>query len=167
MSKPSKLLSLGELSAKLTELRKGGNKIVLANGCFDLIHVGHIRYLREAKQKGDVLVVAINSDSSVRQNKGEVRPILNQMERAEIVSAFEFVDFVIIFNESTVASLLRSLKPDIHCKGTDYTPHTVPEREVVKQYGGEICIVGDPKNHSSRDFIKNILRKFSSNEPIF
>lgn len=164
MVKPKKLVSLEQLSQKVNKLKKAGKKLALANGCFDLIHVGHIRYLREAKEKGDLLIVAINSDMSVRQIKGNNRPILSQMDRAEIVSSFEFVDFVIIFDEPTVATLLYALKPDIHCKGTDYTPKTVPEKEVVKKYGGEISIVGDPKQHSSKDLINHILAKCSPHE---
>jgi len=164
MAKPKKLLSLEQLTQEVKKLKKADKKLVLANGCFDLIHVGHVRYLREAKEKGDVLIVAINSDKSVGQIKGNKRPIFSQTDRAEIVASFEFIDFVIIFDEPTVATILNVLKPDIHCKGTDYTPETVPEKEVVKKYGGEISIVGDPKQHSSKDLIKRILAKYSPHE---
>jgi rfaE bifunctional protein nucleotidyltransferase chain/domain len=156
-----KVITLKTLIKEVEELRKAGKKIVLANGCFDLIHVGHIRFLQGAKKKGDTLIVAINSDKSVRQIKGEQRPIFSQDDRAEIISAIEFVDYVIIFNEPTVAKLLNSIKPDIHCKGTDYTYETVPERDVVKEYGGTISIVGDPKEHSTKDIIKYIVAKYS------
>jgi len=164
MVKPKKLVSLGYLSKEVKKLKRAGKNIVLANGCFDLIHVGHIRYLREAKEKGDVLIVALNSDKSVQQIKGNRRPILSQIDRADIVASFEFVDFVIIFEEPTVAALLQILRPDIHCKGTDYSPETIPEKETVKKYGGEVSIVGDPKQHSSKDLINHILAKCSSHE---
>jgi rfaE bifunctional protein nucleotidyltransferase chain/domain len=156
-----KLTTLKPLLKEVKKLRKAGKTIALANGCFDLIHVGHIRFLQEAKKKGDVLIVALNADDSVRQIKGALRPIFDQDDRADIISAIEFVDYVIIFNEPTVAKLLHSIKPDIHCKGTDYTYETVPEREVVKEYGGTISIVGDAKDHSSKDIIKQIVEKYS------
>lgn len=134
--------------------RRDGAKIVLANGCFDLFHVGHIRYLAGAKSLGDVLIVGINSDQQVRRLKGANRPFMPEQERAEIVSALKFVDYVTIFDEPTVAELIRSLRPDFHAKGTDYTPETVPEREIVRACGGQTAIVGDPKDHSSTDLIK-------------
>jgi len=133
-----------------------GKKVVLANGCFDLLHVGHVRYLTAARALGDLLVVAINSDASVRQLKGKSRPLMNQEERAEIVSALSCVDFVVIFDELNVADVLRALKPAIHAKGTDYTEETVPERAIVQEYGGVVRIVGDPKNHATTDLIRKI-----------
>ncbi|MFH1574625.1 MAG: adenylyltransferase/cytidyltransferase family protein, partial [Acidobacteriota bacterium] len=131
-------------------------KVVLANGCFDLIHVGHIRYLEGARAEGDVLIAAVNSDASVRLLKGEGRPLQPQSERAEIVASLESVDYVHIFNSPTVDALLRELQPDVHAKGTDYTPDTVPERETVRAYGGRVAIVGDPKNHATRDLIDRL-----------
>ena len=142
------------LIEKVAELRQSGAKIVLANGCFDLFHVGHIRYLAGAKALGDFLIVGINSDAQVRKLKGGNRPFMNETERAEIVSALSFVDFVTIFDEPTVTELIRAIRPDFHAKGTDYTTETVPEREIVKEYGGQVAIVGDPKDHSSTDLIK-------------
>ena len=146
------------LSAKVAIERKNGAKIVLANGCFDLFHAGHIRYLAGAKALGDYLVVGINSDEKVSKLKGENRPFMPERERAEIVAAFRFVDFVTIFNEPTVKELICAIRPDFHAKGTDYTVDSVPEREIVKTYGGQTAIVGDPKNHSSTDFIKMVVR---------
>ncbi len=141
------------LSAKVAIKRKNGAKIVLANGCFDLFHAGHIRYLAGAKALGDYLVVGINSDEQVSKLKGENRPFMPEQERAEIISAFRFVDLVTIFNEPTVEELIRAIRPDFHAKGTDYTTETVPEREIVREYGGKVAIVGDPKNHSSTELI--------------
>ena len=129
---------------------------MLANGCFDLIHVGHIRYLRESKRCGDILVVAINSDSSVVRLKGSGRPILPEAERAAILSAFECVDYVIVFSESNVENILKTLRPDVHAKGSDYTPETVPERETVLSYGGEIAITGGPKVRSTSEILSFI-----------
>lgn len=131
----------------------------MANGCFDLIHIGHIRYLREAKQKGDVLVLALNSDSSVHKLKGEGRPILDQRERVEILSAFYFVDYLTLFSEDNVEKVLLTLKPDIHAKGSDYTKETVPEKETVKSYGGSIAIVGGEKVNSTSQIIERIVSK--------
>lgn len=136
--------------------RQKGRKIVLANGCFDLFHVGHIRYLAGAKELGDVLIVGINSDEQVKKLKGENRPFMPATERAEIVSALAFVDFVTIFDEPTVTELIRAIRPDFHAKGTDYTTETVPEREVVREYGGQVAIVGDPKDHSSTELIQTV-----------
>lgn len=148
------ILDRAQLVEAIRAERKKGAKIVLANGCFDFFHVGHIRYLAGAKEVGDVLVVGINSDKQVRQLKGEKRPLMPERERAEIISALSFVDYVTIFDEPTVTELIRAIQPDFHAKGTDYTPETVPEREIVKEYGGQTVIVGDPKNHSSTDLIK-------------
>lgn len=144
------------LADKVRADRARGLKISFANGGFDLLHVGHVRYLEGAKHEADRLVVAINSDASVRGLKGPTRPILNQNDRAELVAALRAVDYVVIFDEPTVAPLLELLKPDVHCKGTDYTIDTVPERETVKAYGGRIAIVGDPKDHSTTDLLSRL-----------
>jgi D-glycero-beta-D-manno-heptose 1-phosphate adenylyltransferase len=149
-----KLRQLEDLPAILQ-----GKKIVLANGCFDIIHVGHLRYLRDARALGDTLVVAINSDKSVRLIKDAGRPILQESDRVELVSALRYVDYVVLFDEPNVSRVLDVLRPAVHAKGTDYTEETVPERDRVKQYGGEIRITGDPKNHSTRDLIRKILEK--------
>lgn len=148
------ILERNRLIARVAIERRKGAKIVLANGCFDLFHVGHIRYLAGAKTLGDCLIVGINSDEQVRRLKGENRPFMPEMERAEIVSALRSVDFVTIFYEPTVEELIRAVRPDFHAKGTDYTTETVPEREIVKEYGGRTAIVGDPKNHSSTELIR-------------
>ena len=132
--------------------------IALANGCFDLVHVGHVRYLEGAAAQADRLVVAINDDRSVAALKGAGRPILAATERAELVAAFGMVDYVVVFSAPTVAELLDALRPDVHCKGTDYTVETVPERTVVQAYGGRTAIVGDPKDHSTRDLIRMVAR---------
>ena len=158
----SKIYSLFELKNIIEGEKRKGKKIVLTNGCFDLIHVGHIRYLKEAKKKGDILIVALNSDESVRKLKGSGRPLLKEKERAEIISSFYFVDYVTIFPETNVEKVLLTLKPDIHAKGSDYTPETVPEKEVVKKYGGKIEITGGPKVKSTSEIIKEIKRKFSN-----
>jgi rfaE bifunctional protein nucleotidyltransferase chain/domain len=134
--------------------------VVLANGCFDLIHVGHIRYLKESKKKGDILVVALNSDSSVRRLKGLGRPILLEQERAEIISSFYFVDYVTFFSEKQVDGVLLALKPHVHAKGSDYSVDTVPERETVKRYGGETAITGGPKIKSTSEVIEEIAARF-------
>ena len=151
-----KLKTLSELRRTIAEEKAGGKTIVLANGCFDLFHAGHIRYLRAAKAKGDVLVVALNSDSSVRKLKGKGRPILPQNERAEILSAFSFVDYVTIFNEPMVSRVLLALKPDVHVKGSDYSRETVPEKDTVKSYGGRVAIVGGPKIRNTSQVIREI-----------
>lgn len=143
------ILSREDLVIRINADRKNGSRIVLANGCFDVLHVGHVRYLAGARELGDVLVVGINSDAQVAQLKGPGRPILPAAERAEIVAALEAVTYVTIFDEPTVEELLRALKPDVHAKGTDYTEDSVPERDVVRSYGGRVAIVGDPKDHST------------------
>ncbi len=148
------ILERSRLVARVSIERRNGARIVLANGCFDLFHVGHVRYLAGAKTLGDILIVGINSDQQVRKLKGENRPFMPERERAEIVSALKFVDFVTIFDEPSVTELIRAVRPDFHAKGTDYTPESVPEREIVKEYGGKTAIVGDPKDHSSTDLIK-------------
>lgn len=150
------ILERNRLIARVSIERRTGAKIALANGCFDLFHVGHIRYLAGAKELADILVVGINSDEQVRKLKGENRPFMPENERAEIVSALKFVDYVTIFPEPTVTELIRAIRPDFHAKGTDYTIDSVPEREIVKEYGGRIAIVGDPKDHSSTDLIKKL-----------
>ncbi len=150
------VFSLLELAAKTEQCRSSGLNIVLANGCFDLFHVGHTRYLAGAKEVGDILIVGINSDRQTRLLKGDERPFVPEDERAEIVSSLRCVDFVTIFDEPTVETLIRTLKPDFHAKGTDYTTETVPERQVVLEYGGQVVIVGDPKKHSSTELISSI-----------
>ncbi len=150
------VLERQQLIARVAIERRDGAKVVLANGCFDLFHVGHIRYLAGAKALGDILIVGINSDEQVRKLKGENRPFMPENERAEIVSALKFVDFVTIFPEATVTELIRAIRPDFHAKGTDYTTETVPEREIVKEYGGQVAIVGDPKDHSSTELIEKL-----------
>jgi D-glycero-beta-D-manno-heptose 1-phosphate adenylyltransferase len=150
----------GALAEKLAALRAGGKRIVLTNGCFDLLHVGHVRYLEGAKALGDILVVALNSDDSVRRLKGKERPLLPLADRLGILAAFRMVDFVTAFEEDTVSPLLLKLRPDIHAKGTDYTLDTVPERATAASYGGKVAVVGDPKDHASKNLIHEILEKF-------
>ena len=149
----TKIVSRAELQAKVAEWRRDGEQIVLANGCFDLLHVGHVRYLGGAKALGGKLIVAINSDASVRQIKGDGRPLMPADERAEIVAALANVDAVIIFDEPDVGALIREIHPEIQAKGTDYTRDTVPERDEVRSYGGRVEIVGDPKDHSTSEFL--------------
>jgi len=151
-----RILDRGRLIERIATARKQGARIVLANGCFDVLHVGHIRYLEAAKALGDLLIVGINSDEQARRLKGEGRPVLSQDQRAEIVASLEAVDFVTVFNEPTVEELLLAIKPDIHAKGTDYTVDSVPERDVVRSFGGRVAIVGDPKNHSSSELIEKL-----------
>jgi rfaE bifunctional protein nucleotidyltransferase chain/domain len=141
------------LSDFAASTRSRGSKLILANGCFDLVHAGHIRYLIGAKTLGGTLLVAINSDQQVRKLKGDGRPVTSQDERAEIVAAFRCVDAVTIFDQPTVTEIIRLIKPDFHAKGTDYTTETVPEREIVREYGGQVAIVGDPKDHSSSSLL--------------
>jgi rfaE bifunctional protein nucleotidyltransferase chain/domain len=131
---------------------------VFANGCFDVLHVGHVRYLQGAAAEGDRLIVAINDDAMVTRLKGTGRPVMPAPERAEIIAALDAVDYVVTFADETVARLLTAIKPDVHCKGTDYTTESVPERDVVRAYGGRTAIVGDPKRHASRDILKKISR---------
>ena len=153
-----KIVSRDELARRAEAERAAGRTIAFANGCFDLLHVGHIRYLESAAREADVLVVAVNDDASVRTLKGEGRPILAAADRAELVAALRSVDYVVIFAEPTVGPLLDALRPHVHCKGTDYTVESVPEREIVKAYGGRTAIVGDPKDHSTRDLLSRIAR---------
>lgn len=152
------VLSRGELVERMEAERAAGRTVAFANGCFDLLHVGHIRYLESAAQEADVLVVAVNDDESVTALKGEGRPIMPAADRAELVAALRFVDYVVIFSEPTVGPLLTTLRPEVHCKGTDYTVESVPEREIVKAYGGRTAIVGDPKGHSTRELLSRIAR---------
>ncbi len=169
MSESGKIVRRGELAALGERLRRESvgrrtapsvnRRIALANGCFDLLHVGHVRYLEAAKAEADVLVVGVNSDASARALKGPGRPILPAEARAELVAALAAVDYVVVFDEATVENLLRELGPDVHCKGTDYTEATVPEREVMRELGGAVRIVGDAKHHSTRDLLAEILRR--------
>ena len=159
-----KLYSLARLTKIIQGHKKRGERIVLTNGCFDLIHVGHVRYLKEAKDKGDILIVALNSDSSVRKLKGKGRPLLNQEERAEIIASFSFVDYITLFEEPNVVKILLALEPDIHAKGSDYTKETVPEKDTVKGYGGKIAITGGPKVRSTSRLLKEIDTKTKKTE---
>ena len=152
----AEILDRATLAERVRADRARGLTIAFANGGFDLLHVGHIRYLEGAKREADRLVVAINSDASIRGLKGPNRPVLNEQDRAELVAALRAVDYVVVFDEPNVASLLELLKPDVHCKGTDYAIDTVPERETVKAYGGRIAIVGDPKDHSTTDLLSRL-----------
>jgi len=152
----SPILNREELKDRIAEARESGARIVLANGCFDVLHVGHVRYLAGARELGDILVVGINSDEQVAIQKGPGRPVMPAKERAEIVAALESVTYVTIFEEPTVEQLLLTLKPDVHAKGTDYTTDSVPERDVVRSYGGEVAIVGDPKYHSTTEIIARL-----------
>ena len=145
-----------QLVNRVGQDRAEGCTIAFANGCFDLLHVGHVRYLQAAAAEADRLVVAINDDTSVAGLKGTGRPILSEQDRAELVAALRGVDYVVVFPEPTVTPLLLLLRPDVHCKGTDYTSETVPERETVLGYGGRIAIVGDPKDHSTRDLVARL-----------
>jgi rfaE bifunctional protein nucleotidyltransferase chain/domain len=151
------VLSRDRVITRVRADRAAGRTIAFANGCFDLLHVGHTRYLQAAAAEADRLVVAVNSDEMAGR-KGPGRPILPAADRAELVAAIRGVDYVVIFPEETVAPLLELLQPDVHCKGTDYTVETVPERETVRAYGGRIAIVGDPKDHSTRDLLSRIRR---------
>lgn len=157
-----KLKSLSELKQIVQQENMHGKRIVFANGCFDLLHVGHIRYLNEAKRHGDVLIVGLNSDESVRRLKGEGRPILEEQGRAILLSALESVDYIIIFKDDTVDRLLIELKPHFHCKGSEYTADTVPEKETVRSYGGTTSITGGEKVQSTRWLFEEIRRKYSS-----
>ncbi len=153
---PAPILDREALIEEVDRRRQAGSTIVLANGCFDLLHVGHVRYLSGAKALGDTLVVAINSDEQARRLKGEGRPFTPEKERAELVASLRSVDLVTIFDEPTVDVLIRAIRPDVHAKGTDYTADTVPERETVGECGGIVAIVGDPKDHSSTELLRAI-----------
>ncbi len=154
----SEILTIDALVARVADDRTRGLSVGFANGCFDLLHVGHIRYVQAAANEADRLIVAINGDESVRALKGPGRPILPAADRAELVASLRGVDYVVIFEESTVARLLERIRPDVHCKGTDYTSETVPERDIVRGYGGRVAIVGDPKDHSTRDLLSHIRK---------
>jgi len=153
----SKILDRNELRRQVAAWRAAGERVTLANGCFDLLHVGHVRYLRAAKELGGRLVVAINSDDSVRSLKGEGRPLMPAAERAEILAALADVDAIVIFPERDVRALIREIHPDIQAKGTDYTADSVPEADTVREYGGRVAIVGDPKDHSASEIIRTRL----------
>ncbi len=157
-------MARAEVSALGKRLRQQGRRIAFANGCFDLMHVGHVRYLEGAKEQGDVLVVGVNSDRAVRALKGPGRPLLPAEARAELVAALESTDYVVIFDDLTAETILRDLRPDVHCKGTDYSPETVPERAVVKSLGGTVRIVGDAKTHSAREILAEIARRSRSRD---
>ena len=153
------VLSIEQLVEEIRRERGAGCRVALANGCFDVLHVGHVRYLQGAAAEADRLVVAVNDDRSVAELKGPGRPILSASDRAELVAALRGVDYVVTFGEPTVERLLRLIKPDVHCKGTDYTIDSVPERSIVLEYGGRTAIVGDPKNHATRELIERIARR--------
>jgi len=155
----SKIKAIDELKTLVHEAQAAGRVVVMANGCFDLIHVGHVRYLEGARALGNMLIVALNSDASISVLKGKGRPLQSEQERSEIVASFESVDYVTVFDAPTVDTLLANLRPDIHAKGTDYTSDNVPERETVRSYGGRVAIVGDAKDHSTRALIDAILSK--------
>jgi len=155
----SLILDRDALVARITTEKAAGSRIVLANGCFDILHAGHVRYLEGARTLGDLLVVGINSDEQVARLKGAGRPVLPERERAELVASLQAVDLVTIFAEPTVTELLLAINPDVHAKGTDYTEETVPERDVVRSYGGRVAIVGDPKDHSTSEILKKVSRK--------
>jgi len=154
----TKIVSRETLKDRLAEARRSNQKIVFANGCFDMLHVGHVRYLRGARKEGDILVVGVNADASVKALKGPGRPILEENGRAALVAALRDVDYVVIFSEENVESLLESLRPDVHAKGTDYTAETVPERAAAARLGIRIAIVGDAKHHSTQDLLQSIRK---------
>jgi len=153
----NKVVTRGELVRLVDAWRQAGESVTLANGCFDLLHVGHIRYFQAAKALGGKLVVAINSDDSVRTLKGVGRPLMPEWERAEILSALECIDAIVVFAEPDVRAIVREIRPNVHAKGTDYTVESVPEGDVVREYGGRVEIVGDPKDHSTSEIIRTRL----------
>ena len=155
----SKVAAVDALKEVCAEARRAGKTVAFANGCFDLLHVGHVRYLQGARAEGDVLIVGVNADASVKKLKGEGRPLQNEQDRALLVAALHAVDWVVIFPEDTVEKLLLALKPDAHCKGTDYTVETVPERDVVRSYGGRVAIVGDPKDHNTSTLLARLATR--------
>jgi D-glycero-beta-D-manno-heptose 1-phosphate adenylyltransferase len=158
MDTGEKVLALAELRRRLDERRRRGERIVLANGCFDVLHAGHVRYLEGARREGDLLVVAVNSDASERRLKGAGRPLLPARDRARLVAALRAVDYVVVFDEPDVRRLLAELRPAVHAKGTDYTVDSVPERETAAELGIRVAIVGDPKLHSTRDLIARVRK---------
>ena len=153
-----KILSIEALQARVATWRAEGKTVALANGVFDLLHVGHVRYLQGARALADVLVVAVNSDASTRANKGPGRPVVPGSERAELVAALACTDAVLLFEEKDVRAVLRALRPDVHVKGTDYTPDSIPERDEVLAWGGRVAVAGDPKNHSTTDLVSRLGR---------
>jgi len=162
----NKFFSLDHLATLISRHRENAERIILANGCFDLIHVGHVRYLKESKALGDVLVVAVNGDASVRRLKGAGRPLMKEEDRISILSAFSMVDYVTVFEEDTVEEVLLALKPHVHAKGSDYTVETVPEREIVRRYGGKVAITGGPKVRSTSDILKEIASLPGKKQPV-
>ena len=152
-----KIVSRGELQQRVADWRLAGERVTLANGCFDVLHVGHVRYLHAARELGGKLIVAVNADASVRALKGEGRPVMPAEERAEILASLEDVDAVVVFPEGDVRAIIREIRPDFHAKGTDYTAENVPERAEVEACGGRVVIVGDPKNHSATEMIRSRL----------
>jgi D-glycero-beta-D-manno-heptose 1-phosphate adenylyltransferase len=158
----SKIVSLAEAVRLAGRARQSGRTVVLGNGAFDLLHVGHVRYLAAARALGDLLFVAVNSDLSVRTSKGPARPVVPEAERVELLSHLECVDHILLFDEATVAEVLRAVRPEIHAKGTDYTATTVPERAVVAEWGGQTVICGDPKDHATTDLVAEILLRFGT-----
>ena len=152
----AKIAPLATVRERVDAARRAGRSVTLANGCFDVLHVGHARYLEGAAAEADVLVVGVNADASVRRLKGPGRPVLPQEDRARLVAALRVVDHVVVFEEDDVRALLLALRPDVHCKGTDYTADSVPERDTVRSYGGRVAIVGDPKDHDTRKLIERI-----------
>jgi rfaE bifunctional protein nucleotidyltransferase chain/domain len=155
-------VTVGEAGRLAERLRAEGRRIVLANGCFDLLHVGHVRYLEAARRLGDVLFVGINGDAAVARLKGPGRPLMPALERVEILAALRPVDHVVVFDDDTADALIAAIRPDVHAKGTDYTADSVPERQTVLAHGGRVAIVGDPKGHATRDVIERIARRFAS-----
>ena len=164
-ARPGRVVTDRELASLVAADRRAGRTIAFANGCFDVLHVGHVRYLEGASREADRLVVAVNDDASVRALKGPGRPVLPAAARLEMVAALRAVDYVVLFPELTVDRLLRVLEPDVHCKGTDYTTETVPERDVVRAYGGRVAIVGDPKDHSTRDLLARVAKPAEPAKP--
>ena len=159
------LVGIEEAARQAADWRSRGRRVVLANGCFDLLHVGHVRYLKAARGLGDALVVALNSDASVRRLKGPGRPVIPADERAELIGALASVDLVVVFDDDSAAALIARLRPDVHAKGTDYTEESVPERAAVLAAGGRVAIAGDPKSHATRDLIAAIMARFGAGPP--
>ena len=159
MNTASKVVTRGRAAEIAREARAAGRRVVLTNGCFDVLHVGHLRYLEDARTRGDLLIVGINDDESVRRLKGAGRPLLAAEDRARLVAALRAVDCVVIFHEDNVRNLIAELRPDVHAKGTDYTEQNVPERDAVLAAGGEVAIVGDAKDHNTRDLIRSIRER--------
>jgi rfaE bifunctional protein nucleotidyltransferase chain/domain len=156
------LVGIEEAARQAAEWRSRGRRVVLANGCFDLLHVGHVRYLSAARGLGDALVVGLNSDASVRRLKGPGRPVIPADERAELIGALASVDLVVVFDDDSAEALIARLRPDVHAKGTDYTEESVPERAAVLAAGGRVAIAGDPKSHATRDLIAAIMTRFGA-----